>query len=121
MPELEITNFRGVFQKSSTFDLPDVYAETCKDLLPTYEGKLIKRDGYATATLNSVAFSTDTTTTVALGTIQSMYELVTGRDTTSAPNEARIYLAQTSAGNGRLWRWREDRERGMICLVMQLI
>ena len=108
MPELEITNFRGVFQKSSTFDLPDVYAETCKDLLPTYEGKLIKRDGYATATLNSVAFSTDTTTTVALGTIQSMYELVTGRDTTSAPNEARIYLAQTSAGNGRLWRWRED-------------
>ncbi|MCK5018396.1 MAG: hypothetical protein KAS32_15160 [Candidatus Peribacteraceae bacterium] len=108
MPDITISNFKGVYQKASTFDLPDMYAETCKDMLPTYEGKLVKRSGYAAATLNDVAFSTDTTTTVALGTIQSMFELVTGRDSTTAPNESRIYLAQTSAGNGRVWRWRED-------------
>lgn len=104
MQEIAIKNFKGVFNKASKFDLPEVFAETCKDFLPTYEGKLVKRSGYAAATLNSVTFAT----TGLAGNIINLIELVTGRSSTSAPNEAVKYLCQTDDGNGKIYWWNES-------------
>jgi len=101
---LVIRNFKGRFGKASPFDLPDVLAEECKDFLPTYEGKLVKRSGYEAATLNGVAFAA----TGLAGNIISMVELVTGRDTTTAPNEAVKYLCQTDDGYGKVYVWTES-------------
>ena len=99
--KLTIKEFRGLSQKAHDIDVPIVHAETCKDFVMTYIGKLIKRNGYEAATLNDVAFAT----TGLSGNILNIFEFVTGRDETAAPNEARKYFALTDSGNGKIYLW----------------
>lgn len=99
MEKLTKKEFRGVSQRIDDIDSPIVFAETCKDVVLTYLGKIKKRSGYATATLNGVTF----TTTGLSGNILNIFEFVTGRDTTTAPNEAKRYLAMTDNGTGEVY------------------
>jgi len=107
--DITIKNFKGIFERASDFDLPDVIADTCQDFLPTYDGKLVKRKGYATATLNSETFTTDASTTTSIrGNILNMFELVTGRPSSSAPNAEKKYVLQTDHGVGHLYLWKDN-------------
>lgn len=104
MPGLKITNFKGIFEKGSKFDLPDVFAETCSDFVLTHEGMLRKREGYTNELLSATG---GIITTGLVGNIINMFELVTGRSETTAPNEAVKYLCQTDSVKGKIYWWNE--------------
>lgn len=104
MPDIVVKNFKGVFERASKFDLPDVMAETCTDLLPSHEGKLVKRKGYETATLSKNTFGV----TGLSGNIINIFELVTGRASTDGPDEAIKYLCQTDDSPGKLYLWNDE-------------
>jgi hypothetical protein len=104
LEKLTIKEFRGLSQKVHDIDAPIVYADTCKDFVMTYIGKLVKRNGYEGAQLNGVDF----VSTGLSGNILNIFEFVTGRDETSAPNEAKKYFALTDSGNGKIYLWDES-------------
>lgn len=99
-----VTDFKGVYQRADIYDLPTAVAQTCNNFNLTHAGKLVKRSGYKVATLNGIAF----VTTGLQGTILALFELITGRDTTTAPNEAVKYFAFTNYGTGQLYVWTES-------------
>lgn len=95
--EIRIHNFRGVYDKASKFNQPEVYAATCRDFLITYEGRLVKRQGYKTAYLYNALYRSNGMS----GNLLAIFELQTGQ---AAPNDLK-YLAFTDASNGALYLW----------------
>jgi len=109
MADLIVSVFRGCYEKASEFDLPVAFSEEYKDWYPTYEGKLVKRRGYEPEWLDSdEATTTAAITTGLAGNIINMFELVTGRSETTAPNEAIKYLCQTDDGLGKIYYFDES-------------
>jgi hypothetical protein len=102
MPGLKLTNFKGIFEKGGKFDLPDVFAETCKDFVCTHEGVLKKRLGY---TQYYFGGNPSGQPWGLSGNVINMFELTTGRSDTSAPNEAVKYLCQTDYQHGKIFVW----------------
>ena len=107
MEKITIKNFKGVAQRVSQLDLQESYAEICKDFVMDFDGLLKKRTGYSAAKLNDVTFVT--TGIDADYNIVRIFELLTERETTTAPNEAIKYIAQAfkTAVGGRLYVWNE--------------
>lgn len=97
MPDIKITNFKGVYNKASIHDQPDVFAVSCRDLVTTYDGKLVRRYGTRTAYLDSVQF----VTTGLTGNIIALFELQTGRP---SPDDVK-YLCMTDDSTGKLYVW----------------
>jgi len=104
MDKLQIKEFRGFNQKVHDIDSQIMYSENCQDFVMTYLGKLKKRNGYTDAVLNGVTF----VDTGLSGNILNIFEFITGRDETSAPNEAKKYFALTDDGNGKIYLWDES-------------
>jgi hypothetical protein len=97
MAEIKITNFKGVYNKVSAHDSPEVFGEQCRDLVTTYDGKLVRRYGTRTAYLDEVLF----VTTGLAGNIVAVFELQTGR---ASPGDVK-YLCMTDDGSGKLYIW----------------
>lgn len=91
MNEITINDFKGVYQRASKFALPTVFAEECRNLLPTKSGMLVKRDGY-TAAFNITGLT---------GNIINFFELRTNRP---SPDDVK-YLCQTDNSDGEIYLW----------------
>ena len=95
--EIRIHNFRGVYDKASKFNQPEVFADTCRDMLITYEGRLVKRQGYRVGYLYNALYRSNG----LAGNLLAIFELQTGQ---AAPDDLK-YLAFTDSGNGKLYLW----------------